>query len=150
MHLAKRGDEKRISLVGFGALELASTKGVDARWVDQRHGMTCFIEYSSARHSPCPSRFETGVNRLGALLHKPRQKRGVARSIVGKNLVFCFSALRVVMADEGRIERVLADIDSQKQDLTSSCDSPFYSPFCPEVSLVNASSPQRFKPSAEA
>ena len=117
MHLTKGGNEKRISLVGFSALELASTKGVDARWVDQRHGMTCFIEYSSARHGPCPSRFKTGVNRLGALLHEPRQKRGVARSIVGKNLVFCFAALRVVIADEGRIERVLADIDSQKHNI---------------------------------
>ena len=99
MHLTKRGDEKRIGFVGFGALELASTKGVDARWVDQRHGMTGFHEYSSARHSPGSGGFETRVNRLGALLHEPRQKRGVARSIVGKNLVFCFAALRVVMAD---------------------------------------------------
>ena len=99
VHLTKRGDEKRIGLVGFGALELASTKGVDARWVDQRNGMTGIIEYLSARHSSCPRRFEARVNRLGALLHKPEQKRGVAVGIVGKYLVFRFAALRVVMAD---------------------------------------------------
>ena len=65
MHPAKLGNENRIGLICFGALELGFSEGMSARRIDETDHVSGQVENQSRFLCPGSGGFETGVNRIG-------------------------------------------------------------------------------------